>query len=100
MLGLTVTSPQGKTWSVAPRIGGGLPAAQGSFEAPLGTFGAQWTLEGKQFRLDINTPKGTTGVVVIPGSVSAKEYQIDGALHAARSRTISLGGGKHSIVVL
>lgn len=100
VLGLTVTSPQGKTWSIAPHVGGGLPGTQGSFETSLGTFSVQWTLEGEQFKLDIDTPKGTTGVVTIPSGLNAKGYLIDGVLHSAQSQTISVEGGKHSFVVL
>ncbi|KAF8894897.1 Six-hairpin glycosidase [Gymnopilus junonius] len=101
VLGLTVTSPQGKTWSVAPHVGGGLPGAQGSFETGLGTFSVQWTLKGEQFRLDINTPKVTTGLVTIPSSLRGKEYLLDGVLHSAQeSQIIPLDGGKHSLVVI
>ncbi|KAJ3748405.1 hypothetical protein DFH05DRAFT_1389962 [Lentinula detonsa] len=43
LLGLTVTSPQGATWSVAPVLSG-LTAAEGGFETGLGWFGVNWTL--------------------------------------------------------
>ena len=45
-LGLTVTSPAGSAWAVAPHLQGGLPGAQGGFSTPLGWFGVQWALAG------------------------------------------------------
>ena len=41
VLGLTVTSPQGRTWQVAPHLSG-LEAAEGGFTTPLGWFGVKW----------------------------------------------------------
>ncbi|KAG6872862.1 hypothetical protein C0995_005850 [Termitomyces sp. Mi166 len=44
VLGLRVTSPQGKTWSLSLHLGESLSGAEGRFETPLGSFGVRWTL--------------------------------------------------------
>ncbi|KAF9459381.1 Six-hairpin glycosidase [Collybia nuda] len=72
VLGLMVVSPQGKTWAVAPHVGGGLPAAEGGFETPLGWFGAKWTLAtggGKTLMVQVTTPGGTEGEFVVPNGM-------------------------------
>lgn len=96
VLGLTVTSPQGQTWSVAPHTSG-LPAAQGGFETPLGWFGVMWTSTTGNFSISIATPEGTTGEVQLPfnGTVS-----VDGNVLAHNTwEIITLAGGNHTLVV-
>ncbi|TFK45478.1 glycoside hydrolase family 78 protein [Heliocybe sulcata] len=77
VLGLQITSPQGQTWSVAP-LTSGLSAAAGGFETGLGWFGVNWTIADNEFRLELDTPEGTSGVVDVPGN-----------------GTVVLGGGRH-----
>jgi hypothetical protein len=96
VLGLTVASTQGQTWSVAPHTSG-LSAAEGGFETTLGWYGVQWSLSNKTFQLSIDVPAGTDGTVTLPytGSVT-----IDGKSTGKSDNTsISVAGGKHEIVV-
>ncbi|KAF8893321.1 glycoside hydrolase family 78 protein [Infundibulicybe gibba] len=76
VLGLSITSPQGATWSVAPVLSG-LGAAEGGFETGLGWFGVKWSANGSALTLDINTPDGTLGSAIIPGE---GDVQIDGKM--------------------
>lgn len=101
VLGLTVTAPQGKTWSFAPHTSG-LSAAEGGFETPLGWFGAKWwSLSGsgkhQKFTVSLKTPSGTTGVLKLPvvGKVNVNGTNV------ARSADglLSLEGGAHEVVV-
>ncbi|KAJ3775643.1 glycoside hydrolase family 78 protein [Lentinula raphanica] len=97
VLGLTLTSPQGATWSVAPVLSG-LTAAEGGFETGLGWFGVNWTTtEDNTFIMTIDTPSGTDGVVTLPvvGSVS-----VDGKDTNASGTQLNLVGGRHIIQVL
>ncbi|TFK44722.1 Six-hairpin glycosidase [Crucibulum laeve] len=73
VLGLTLTSPKGSDWQVAPVLSG-LNAAEGGFETELGWFGVKWHLTRSLLTVTLNTPKGTTGRVIIPGTgpVTAK----------------------------
>ncbi|KAF9019279.1 glycoside hydrolase family 78 protein [Hymenopellis radicata] len=43
VVGLTLTSPQGATWAIAP-IPSGLDSAEGGFETGLGWFGVKWNV--------------------------------------------------------
>ncbi|KAI0752003.1 Six-hairpin glycosidase [Fomes fomentarius] len=94
VLGLTVTSPQGQTWQVAPHLSG-LSAAEGGFTTPLGWFGVKWEKTRKQFKLEIDVPKGTVGEVKMPveGWVS-----VDGRVtRAVKGQSVRLVGGKHIV---
>ena len=96
VLGLTVTSAQGKTWSVAPHTSG-LSSAEGGFETPLGWYGVKWSLTHKTFDLSIDVPLGTSGTVVLP---IAGRATIDGRSTIVGSdASVDVAGGKHGISV-
>ncbi|KAK0219176.1 Six-hairpin glycosidase-like protein [Armillaria fumosa] len=79
ILGLTITSSRGATWSMNPHINGGLPGAEGGFETSLGWFGVRWALQNNQFFVAVDTPEGTDGLVKLSraGSVVVDEVAID-----------------------
>ncbi|KAK0451160.1 Six-hairpin glycosidase [Desarmillaria tabescens] len=97
VLGLTITSPQGATWSANPHVNGGLPGAEGGFETSLGWFGIRWQLQNNHFFMEINTPEGTNGRVKLPreGSVVVDEIAVD----VGAEGEIMLNGGKHDIAI-
>jgi len=96
VLGLTVTSPKGQTWSLDPHLAG-LPSAEGGFETPLGWYGVKWTFDEKVFELSLNVPEGTSGTVQLPvtGSVSVNGKGV--VIGAAG--TLQLIGGAYNVVV-
>ncbi|KII85113.1 glycoside hydrolase family 78 protein [Plicaturopsis crispa FD-325 SS-3] len=96
--GLTVTSPQGRTWSVAPHLSG-LSAAEGGFETPLGWYGAHWQLSDSTFSLRVETPSETTGAVRLP--LFGKKVTVDGQTVQSGNATLDLvvAGGNHTVVV-
>ncbi|RPD76861.1 Six-hairpin glycosidase [Lentinus tigrinus ALCF2SS1-7] len=97
VLGLTVTSPQGRTWQVAPHLSG-LPSAEGGFTTPLGWFGVKWTTQKSMFSMTIDVPEGTSGVVKLP---VAGKVTIDGDVRkVAKGENVQVAGGKHAIVVV
>lgn len=65
VLGLSVTSPAGATWNLAPQFGD-LNSVQGGFTTSLGKYQASWNLEGGGYVLSYNVPEGTKGEVVLP----------------------------------
>lgn len=74
LLGLTVTSTQGKTWNLAPHLNTGVPSAEGGFETPLGRFDAKWSFDEDSNGNDVltaqlTTPLGTEGVVRLPSDM-------------------------------
>jgi hypothetical protein len=99
VLGLTVITPQGATWAVAPHLSG-LTAAEGGFTTPLGWFGVAWALDADTNVLTVNvtTPSGTKGVFTSPVNGTAV---IDGAqtIEVEVGTEIAVGGGKHAIVL-
>ncbi|KAI8992817.1 Six-hairpin glycosidase [Trametes punicea] len=94
VLGLTVTSPQGHNWSVAPHTSG-LSAAEGGFTTSLGWFGVKWSLQKRTFTLNIDVPEGTSGTVTLP---FAGRVKVNGKVTlVGKGDSLQLGGGKHSV---
>ena len=104
VLGLTVTSPQGLTWQVAPQPGG-LTDVEGGFETGLGWFGVKWMISGggKQMQLQLDTPVGTSGTVVVPsgftGAVTMDGKAIANVSKGVNgSKKLQVQGGKHVVM--
>lgn len=96
VLGLTITSPQGRDWSVAPHLTG-LPAAEGGFETPLGWYGVKWSSSKTAFNLDLDTPEGTIGSVKLPVTGKA---QLDGKSVSVNDQgLLVVAGGRHVVNV-
>ncbi|KAL4925422.1 pectin lyase fold/virulence factor [Aspergillus undulatus] len=68
-VGLRVTRPRGKEWSLKPGTFGfeGLEEVQAGFTTGLGRFRAAFNVQGGQVRVSWDTPVGTRGWVEIPG---------------------------------
>ncbi|KAI0776672.1 Six-hairpin glycosidase [Trametes elegans] len=96
VLGLTVISPQGRTWSVVPHTSG-LTSAEGGFTTPLGWYGVKWTLEKHALAINIDVPEGTSGFVRVP---SAGRVVVNGKpTRTGEDGTVQLAGGKHVVLV-
>lgn len=110
VLGLSVTSPAGASWKIAPQFGD-LANVEGGFVTSLGKYQAGWKLAGTGYVLSYNTPSGTTGVLVLPCLNAGKfpKIKIDGRdvpkdMRARISTSgngvvLNVSGGSHSIVV-
>ncbi|KAK0485990.1 glycoside hydrolase family 78 protein [Armillaria novae-zelandiae] len=100
VLGLTLTGPQGSSWSVAPVLSG-LQSAEGGFETSLGWFGVQWNVSStNDFTLVIEAPLGTEGTVRLPSSTN---FTVDGESVSSISMSDShpsfrLSGGIHTLI--
>ncbi|KAH7099674.1 Six-hairpin glycosidase [Auriculariales sp. MPI-PUGE-AT-0066] len=81
VLGLRITSPQGKTWEFDPHTSG-LPSAEGGFETALGWFGVEWSIsDDGVFTAEVVAPTGTDGVI-----------NLDHVSAAAQSKTVKVNG--------
>jgi hypothetical protein len=112
LLGMTLDAPQGKEWALQPRIGGGIPSAQGGFQTALGWFGVNWTIvetsggNVTELSINVDTPTGTSGVVTLPPGVVVDEangvVKVNGAsIHFAGDTPVfTLQGGQHLIQAL
>ncbi|EMR83596.1 hypothetical protein ACHAO1_010834 [Botrytis cinerea] len=108
VLGLSVTSPVGKTWKLTPQFGD-LTSAEGGFVTTLGKFQAAWNLTKTGYTLDFAVPEGTTGSLILPvrkaGVVpsivlNGKEIKGSRDLKVVNGGVaLETNGGKHSIVV-
>ncbi|KAK0226112.1 glycoside hydrolase family 78 protein [Armillaria fumosa] len=100
VLGLTLTGPQGSSWSVAPVLSG-LQSAEGGFETSLGWFGVQWNVSSTNtFTLVIEAPLGTVGIVRLPSST---DFTVDGERVSSASMSdgrpsFRLSGGIHTLI--
>jgi hypothetical protein len=60
--GLQITSAVGKTWMIAPSLGG-LTSVEAGFETSLGSFAMNVTAMNGGVNVSFSTPKGTIGGV-------------------------------------
>ncbi|RDW75089.1 putative alpha-l-rhamnosidase protein-1 [Coleophoma cylindrospora] len=107
ILGLSVTSPAGGTWKLAPQFGD-LTSAEGGFVTSLGKYRAQWIKSGKEYyTLNVQTPESTTGALVLP-SWAGKVLKVDGktvskgrgkAVGGGEQVTLTVKGGNHTVVM-
>jgi len=98
--GLTVTTPQGRNWALAPHVGGPIDGAQGGFTTALGWYGVIWELgdNGSSLSLNLTTPVGTQGVFTVPKEISGT-VKVNGKAVRGGGRTVELDGGVVQITV-
>ncbi|KAJ5832921.1 Six-hairpin glycosidase-like protein [Penicillium riverlandense] len=102
VLGLSIMSPLGKTWSLQPQFGD-LKFVEGGFQTDLGKFRARWALKPRGYIVTVNAPIGTSGVVVLPALSRPGIILVNGIKTKydteAGGWSFSLRGGQHTIVV-
>jgi hypothetical protein len=104
IVGLSITSPGGRTWKIAPQFGD-LKSAEGGFTTFLGKYKASWKRNPKGYMLQFSVPQGTTGSLTLPCSPRKSSIKIDGhdikrgVVFEEGSATISVTGGSHYVVV-
>lgn len=107
VLGLSITTPLGVTWTLAPQFGD-LCSVEGGFMTPLGRFCASWKRRTDWYSLSFSVPKGTRGNVTLPFVDGDKKpsIRIDGVdiykglVYSDETVTVTVsGGGSHMVVV-
>ncbi|KXN92438.1 hypothetical protein AN958_07997 [Leucoagaricus sp. SymC.cos] len=89
ILGIGITSPQGQTWTITPVLSG-LESAEGGLTTGLGWFGVKWNTTDNVLTVEISTPEGTSGSVMLPGE---GDLTVDGkTMSGGRAE---LNGGNH-----
>ncbi|PLB46847.1 Six-hairpin glycosidase [Aspergillus steynii IBT 23096] len=107
VLGLSVTSPLGLTWKIAPQFGD-LKTVEGGFTTSLGKFQVAWKRKPDEYTLHFSVPEGTRGDLTLPFVNRAEKpsITIDGNdvsrgvnyTDGIASVRVS-GGGSHKVVV-
>ena len=80
--GLQILSAGGKTWTVAPRLGG-LKNAEAGYSTLLGNFMSNVTSSGDHLRVRFHAPKNTTGTLSLK--------------YPSRNATFTLRGSKTNV---
>lgn len=106
IVGLSVTSPLGETWSISPQFAD-LEFAEAGFVTSLGKFQSSWTKKSDYYTLDFTVPRGTVGNLTLPYITTSKRpsITIDGnrvtrdVVYADNTATFSVDGGSYTVVV-
>ncbi|KAE8331995.1 Six-hairpin glycosidase [Aspergillus sergii] len=75
ILGLSITSPRGLTWKIAPQFGD-LKTVEGGFTTSLGKFQASWDKSPDGYTLQFSVPPGTKGNLTLPYVRSSEKPSI------------------------
>lgn len=107
VVGLSVTGPAGRTWTLKPQFGD-LKRAEAGFMTVLGKFRASWTKHDEGLEVTFETPRGTEGVISLSvaqlgGNAS---MEVNGEMVQEETRrseieplVIKLTGGKYHVKV-
>ena len=107
IVGLSVTSRLGQTWSLAPQFAD-LEHAEAGFTTSLGKFQAGWVKKKHGYRLTFSVPKGTYGTLTLPCVTASKKPSITingdrvtkGLTYSDDTATFGVvGGGSFKVVV-
>ncbi|KAI9934236.1 hypothetical protein MW887_005310 [Aspergillus wentii] len=107
ILGLSITSPRGSTWKIAPQFAD-LRSVEGGFTTSLGKFHASWVKGSKGYTLDFSVPAGTKGNLTLPYVESSKKPSImidgnnvtRGVYYIDETATVTVsGGGSYKVIV-
>lgn len=107
IVGLSVISPLGSTWKIAPQFGD-LEHAEAGFVTSLGKFQASWTKGSPGYKLSFVVPGDTNGILSLPYVTARKKPTIringakvtKGVVYANGTATLGVdGGGSYKVVV-
>ncbi|MBO9634182.1 MAG: family 78 glycoside hydrolase catalytic domain [Chitinophagaceae bacterium] len=65
--GIKMMEPGYKVFAVAPKPGGSLQWAEGSYQCRYGKIRSAWKMKGRQMELTVEVPAGTKALVQLPG---------------------------------
>jgi hypothetical protein len=107
VVGLSVTEPAGRIWTLKPQFGD-LKRAEAGFMTGLGKFQAKWEKSSSGYTLKFQTPTGTAGIVHLPmhefskiptvtinGKTASEAQYTQGSKHVL----LELAGGEYDVKV-
>jgi hypothetical protein len=89
--GISPSAPGYKKFVIAPRIGGGLTNASGSFDSVYGRIESNWRLNGADIELTVSVPVNTTATVRLPASDEAAVTESGSRLADAKAVAVIAG---------
>tara|TARA_R110002003_G_scaffold180_4_gene14366 strand:+ start:5800 stop:7635 length:1836 start_codon:yes stop_codon:yes gene_type:complete len=105
VVGLSVTEPAGRTWSLKPQFGD-LKNAEAGFTTWIGKFQAKWAKTASGYTLSFSMPTSTSGVVGLPSLGGADVIVVNGKALPAEQYAlengryiVTLKGGKYDVTV-
>jgi hypothetical protein len=105
VVGLSVTEPAGRTWSLKPQFGD-LKNAEAGFTTWIGKFQAKWAKTASGYTLSFSVPTSTSGVVGLPSLGGADVIVVNGTALPAEQYAlengryiVTLKGGKYDVTV-
>jgi hypothetical protein len=106
IVGLSVSSPIGLTWSISPQFAD-LEFAEAGFVTELGKFQASWTKKSDRYTLNFTVPGGTFGNLTLPYITASKKPSITinggrvtrDVVYADDTATFGVDGGSYKVVV-
>jgi hypothetical protein len=103
VVGLSVTEPAGRTWSLRPQFGD-LKNAEAGFTTWIGKFQAKWAKTASGYTLSFSMPTSTSGVVGLPSLGGADVIVVNGKALPAEQYAlengryiVTLKGGKYDV---
>lgn len=107
--GISALSAGYKSFSIAPRIGGGLTNASGSFNSVYGRIESAWQVIGADVELTVSVPFNTTARVQLPAKDEGAVTESDSRLSSAKGVkvisdpsggvTVELGSGRYDFKI-
>ncbi|WP_297088056.1 family 78 glycoside hydrolase catalytic domain [uncultured Draconibacterium sp.] len=105
-IGQTENSIAYKEVKIEPCVVGGITSAKASYESPYGTISSNWHNTDTEFRLKVEIPANSAGVVVMPvgdentvferEKLVAKNYETE---NFKGKMMVKIGSGKYEFVV-
>jgi Bacterial alpha-L-rhamnosidase C-terminal domain/Bacterial alpha-L-rhamnosidase 6 hairpin glycosidase domain len=97
VLGPAPVGPGYHTWTVEPHVGD-LNWAKGQVPTPYGPLGVSWGKSTHEFRLQVNAPTQTSGIVDLPSHSGRDHLTVDGR-QVQDTAAVHLGAGTHVIIL-
>jgi alpha-L-rhamnosidase len=99
MAGIDWAEPGFKKIKIAPKPGGGITSAKGSYESPFGTISTNWSVVDGKTKLLVTIPANSSAQIVLPNATPAKVTELATAQNLkVLNGKIEVGSGVYEFV--
>ncbi len=97
--GIDWAEPGFKKVRIAPKPGGGITSANGSYESPFGTIVSSWSMAGSQIKISVTIPANSSAQIILPNATPAQVTQLANAQNLkVVNGKIEVGSGIYEFV--